>query len=337
MGIKVRDVHFPQGGGALSVILQVEPAYDAQVTDALLAVMGSSWTNTKMVVAVDPDIDIYDYRDVYYALATRVDPSRDVITIPNARGSSFDPSATPLEGAAPDTAQTRSPCTVGKWGINATKPAPYRAGAQELRSRLADRLGRGETGRLHRHWKVTKEKRTSMSVIDEKAAPVPVDQVKEEGESQAFIPYPEIGKNLEHVPIHVRPDVALLRLAHDFLPQCDQDVPARALDRRAPFPPEQRHHARRAQRTQRALQVSPGAARELRKRVPLLRLPPRLHAAAPLGIQRRRRGQRDRGRAAGRRARGGGDGIRPRGQPQRRRRDGRPARPPGPSTSRRRK
>ncbi len=127
MGVKVRDVHFPQGGGALSVILQIEPSYDAQVTDALLAVMGSSWTNTKMVVAVDPDINIYDYRDVYYALATRVDPSHDVITIPNARGSSFDPSATPLEGAAPDTAQTRSPATVGKWGINATKPAPYRA------------------------------------------------------------------------------------------------------------------------------------------------------------------------------------------------------------------
>jgi 2,5-furandicarboxylate decarboxylase 1 len=127
MGIQVRDVHFPQGGGALSVILQIEPAYEAQVTDALLAVMGSSWTNTKMVVAVDPDIDIYDPRDVYYALATRVDPSRHVITIPNARGSSFDPSATPIAGAAPDTLQSRSPATVGKWGIDATKPAPFRA------------------------------------------------------------------------------------------------------------------------------------------------------------------------------------------------------------------
>jgi UbiD family decarboxylase len=127
MGIKVRDVHFPQAGGALSVILQLEPAYEAQVTDALLAVMGSSWSNTKMVVAVDPDIDIYDPRDVYYALATRVDPSRHVITIAGARGSSFDPSAIPLEGATPETAQTRAPATVGKWGIDATKPPPFRA------------------------------------------------------------------------------------------------------------------------------------------------------------------------------------------------------------------
>jgi UbiD family decarboxylase len=126
MGVKVRDVHFPQGGGALSVILQIEPAYEAQVTDALLAVMASPWSNTKMVVAVDPDINIYDYRDVYYAMATRVDPSRDVITIANARGSSFDPTAIPIEGAAPDTAQTRAPASVGKWGINATKPPAFR-------------------------------------------------------------------------------------------------------------------------------------------------------------------------------------------------------------------
>jgi UbiD family decarboxylase len=127
MGIKVRDVHFPQGGGSLSVIIQVEPHIDGQVTDALLAVLGSPWPNTKMAIAVDPDIDIYDYRDVHYALATRVDPSRHVITIGNARGFIFDPSAQPVEGAFPHTAETRFPSVVGKWGIDATKPVPYRA------------------------------------------------------------------------------------------------------------------------------------------------------------------------------------------------------------------
>jgi 2,5-furandicarboxylate decarboxylase 1 len=127
MGIKVHDVHFPQGGGSLSVILQVEPHLDGQVTDALLAVLGSPWPNTKMAIAVDPDIDIYDYRDVHYALATRVDPSRHVITVGTARGFIFDPSAQPVEGAFPHTAQTRHPSVVGKWGIDATKPVPYRA------------------------------------------------------------------------------------------------------------------------------------------------------------------------------------------------------------------
>ncbi len=127
LGIKVHDVYFPQGGGALSVIIQVDPVIDGQVTDALLSVMGSPWMNTKMVIAVDPDINIYDYRDVYYALATRVDPVKDVITVGNARGVPFDPSARPIVGAFPNTEETRFPSIVGKWGIDATKAVPYRA------------------------------------------------------------------------------------------------------------------------------------------------------------------------------------------------------------------
>jgi UbiD family decarboxylase len=127
MGLRVHDVYFPAGGGALSVIIQVEPTFDGQVTDALLAVLGSPWSNTKMVIAVDPDINIYDYRDVLYALATRVDPSEDVMIIRKGRGLPFDPSAHPLLQALPETAHTRFPAVVGKWAIDATKPAPYRA------------------------------------------------------------------------------------------------------------------------------------------------------------------------------------------------------------------
>ena len=136
MGLKVRDVHFPQGGGALSVIIQVEPAAEGQVTDALLAVLGSPWSNTKMAVAVDPDIDIYDPRDVQYALSTRVDPSRDVMIIPNARGCPFDPSAQLVPAAlAATTIATRYPSVVGKWAIDATKPAPHRAAERKAYDR----------------------------------------------------------------------------------------------------------------------------------------------------------------------------------------------------------
>jgi 2,5-furandicarboxylate decarboxylase 1 len=126
MGVGIRDVHFPQGGGALLCVIQVEPRMDGQVTDALLSVMGSTWINTKMVVAVDPDIDIYDYRDLQYAMAVRVDPSRDVIVVPNTRGLPFDPTARPVIGAMPDTEQSRFPSVAARWGIDATKPVPYR-------------------------------------------------------------------------------------------------------------------------------------------------------------------------------------------------------------------
>lgn len=127
MGLKVHDVYFPNGGAAQVVILQIEPALDGQVTDALLASLGAPWANIKMAIAVDPDIDIYDYRDIQYALATRVDPSKHIMIINNARIWPFDPSATPVAGAFPHTAETRFPSVVGKWGIDATKPVPYRS------------------------------------------------------------------------------------------------------------------------------------------------------------------------------------------------------------------
>jgi UbiD family decarboxylase len=132
MGLKVHDVHFPQGGGALSVIIQVEPTYDGQITDALLAVLGSPWMNTKMAIAVDPDINIYDYRDVHYAMATRVNPSRDVTIIHNARAFPMDPSGIVVKGTFPDSEDTRFPSLVGKIGIDATKPAPFRVNERKV-------------------------------------------------------------------------------------------------------------------------------------------------------------------------------------------------------------
>lgn len=126
MGVAVRDLTYPQGGGAMCLVLQVEPSMDGQVADALLVAMGT-FLNNKLVIAVDPDVDIYDYRDVMYALATRVDPVRDVITVGNTRGWIFDPTARPSPGAMPNTSQTRFPSVGSRWGIDATKPAPYRA------------------------------------------------------------------------------------------------------------------------------------------------------------------------------------------------------------------
>jgi 2,5-furandicarboxylate decarboxylase 1 len=132
MGIRVHDVAFPNGGGALLCVIQIEPTADGQVTDALLSVLGSTFMNAKMVVAVDPDIDIHDPRDIEYALATRVDPSRDVLIVPNARGWPFDPTARPIHEAGERTARNRFPAVVGKWGIDATKPVPYRSAERAL-------------------------------------------------------------------------------------------------------------------------------------------------------------------------------------------------------------
>lgn len=113
IGLKVHDVRFPPWGAALSCIIQVEYSRPGLINDALMQCMGSPWLNTKMVVAISPDTDIDDARDVYYAMATRCDPSRDIITVGNTRGSPYDPSAAPLPGHDPFR-------IVGKMGIDAT-------------------------------------------------------------------------------------------------------------------------------------------------------------------------------------------------------------------------
>ena len=54
---------------------------------------------------------------------------------------------------------------------------------------------------------------------DADTGPLPItDDVKFEGESEAFIPYPPIGERLEHIPINVRPEVHYYISRMAFLP-----------------------------------------------------------------------------------------------------------------------
>ncbi len=139
MGLAVKDVRFPTWGAALSCILQFDYPREGFVNDALMLAMGAPWLNTKMVVAVSPDTDIDDARDVYLAMATRVDPARDIVVVPHTRGSLFDPSgvADRRAGAASPGRQDRHRC--------------HRQGApqhQGFRTGLAGQLGKGPPRRL---------------------------------------------------------------------------------------------------------------------------------------------------------------------------------------------
>jgi 2,5-furandicarboxylate decarboxylase 1 len=113
LGLSVKDVRFPTWGAALSCIVQFDYPREGFVNDALMLVMGSPWLNTKMVVAISSDTDINSASEVYHAIATRVDPAKDMFVVPGTRGSLYDPSATPLAGNHPWR-------TVGKIGIDAT-------------------------------------------------------------------------------------------------------------------------------------------------------------------------------------------------------------------------
>ena len=65
----------------------------------------------KRVVVVDHDVDVFDDRQMTWAIATRCQPDRDITIVSHARGSDLDPS-------------TREDGYTAKWGVDATaKPS----------------------------------------------------------------------------------------------------------------------------------------------------------------------------------------------------------------------
>ena len=53
-------------------------------------------------------------------------------------------------------------------------------------------------------------------------SPKIIDQVVDEGESQAFIPYPNLGENFENAPIYLRADLFYYSARMGFMPNCNK-------------------------------------------------------------------------------------------------------------------
>jgi len=96
--------------GPFTCYVSIEQRVPGQAKNAILAALGAD-LYMKRVVVVDQDVDVFDDRQVNWAIATRCQPDRDIPIITNARGSDLDPSAR-------DDGQT------AKWGVDATaKPS----------------------------------------------------------------------------------------------------------------------------------------------------------------------------------------------------------------------
>lgn len=95
---KVTNVYaHPAGGGKYMAVLQCKKTVHTdegkQRQAALLAF--SAFPELKHVILVDEDIDIFDSRDVMWAMNTRFQGDKDIITIPGVRCHPLDPSADP--------------------------------------------------------------------------------------------------------------------------------------------------------------------------------------------------------------------------------------------------
>lgn len=90
-------------------IVSIDKRYPGQARRVMMALWGMlpQFSYTKMIVVVDDDIDPRNWDDIAWALATRMDPSRDVMLLENTPMDYLD-FASPQPGLA------------GKMGIDAT-------------------------------------------------------------------------------------------------------------------------------------------------------------------------------------------------------------------------
>jgi 2,5-furandicarboxylate decarboxylase 1 len=105
----LEDVHITPGGcGKFLAVLAMRKRHDGDAKNAILCAFGAI-RDIKIVMAVDPDIDIANPKEIQFALATRVQGDRDIIMIPGAKGNELDPIQDVYD-------------YITKIGIDATKP-----------------------------------------------------------------------------------------------------------------------------------------------------------------------------------------------------------------------
>lgn len=106
----VKAVNLSSGGcGWLHAVISIEKQTEGDGKNALMAAFAVH-PSLKHIVVVDTDIDVFDLDEVEWAIATRFQANEDLVIIPNARGSTLDPSADQETGLTT------------KLGIDATRP-----------------------------------------------------------------------------------------------------------------------------------------------------------------------------------------------------------------------
>ena len=107
--VDVKDVNVTVSGGCrFHTFVSINKRYEGDGKTAIIGALASS-KDVKHVVVVDDDVDIYSHDDIEWAIATRVQGSKDMVMVPGALGSGLEPSH--IQRGVTD-----------KVGIDATKP-----------------------------------------------------------------------------------------------------------------------------------------------------------------------------------------------------------------------
>jgi 4-hydroxy-3-polyprenylbenzoate decarboxylase/2,5-furandicarboxylate decarboxylase 1 len=110
----VEKVAIPSSGGvAFRVVFAMKPRFAGEARAALLAAMTSN-LRPKVVIAVDPDIDVHDPVQVDWATSFRMQPARDLVVVDALPAGTLDPS---VDHTQPEDQRTGSAV-----GVDATFP-----------------------------------------------------------------------------------------------------------------------------------------------------------------------------------------------------------------------
>ena len=103
----------PEGCSYRIAVVSMKKAYPGHAKRVMLGVWSylRQFMYTKWVIVVDDDIDARDWKDVMWALSTRMDPARDITVIENTPIDYLD-FASPVSGLG------------GKMGLDATNKWP---------------------------------------------------------------------------------------------------------------------------------------------------------------------------------------------------------------------
>jgi len=115
----VTDLDLMRGTVGGHVIFSVKDAPRPMIRSAIAAVLIHN-PHVKMAIAVNDDIEIRNYRELQWAVATRVQADRDLLLIPEVTGSTIDPSVS----------SDGSSCKIG---IDATFPKDKMSSFKKIR------------------------------------------------------------------------------------------------------------------------------------------------------------------------------------------------------------
>ena len=110
---EIVEVNFPVHGVFQGLmIVSIRKRYPGHAKKVMNALWGIGQTSlTKIIVVVDHDVDPHDINQVIWAVSSNVNPSRDVLVIPDAHTDALDPAS-------------RAPGYGSKLGIDATRKLP---------------------------------------------------------------------------------------------------------------------------------------------------------------------------------------------------------------------